>query len=144
MKYSKDVSSSRRKSRKAHFGAPSSTRRTLMSSAVSKDLRKKHNIRSLPIRKADEVQVVRGSNKDAEGKVIRVYRKKFIVHIERLTKDKANGNPIQIPVHASNLVITKLHLDKDRKNLIERKQRKVDDKNKGKITEVAPAAAKKD
>lgn len=62
-----------------------------MSSAVSKDLRKKHNIRSLPIRKADEVQVVRGSNKDAEGKVIRVYRKKFIVHIERLTKDKANG-----------------------------------------------------
>lgn len=86
-----DVSSSRRKSRKAHFGAPSSTRRTLMSSAVSKDLRKKHNIRSLPIRKADEVQVVRGSNKDAEGKVIRVYRKKFIVHIERLTKDKANG-----------------------------------------------------
>ena len=26
-----------------------------------------------------------------DGKVIRVYRKKFIVHIERLTKDKVNG-----------------------------------------------------
>lgn len=153
-----DVSSSRRKSRKAHFAAPSSNRRTLMSSALSKDLRKKYNIRSLPIRKADEVTVVRGGHKDTEGKVIRVYRKKFIVHIERLTKDKVNGtlsmivwsiastnflregSTIQVPLHASNLVITKLHLDKDRKNLIERKQRKVDDKNKGKITEVAPAA----
>lgn len=62
-----------------------------MSSAVSKDLRKKYNIRSLPIRKADEVVVVRGGHVDTEGKVIRVYRKKFIVHIERLTKEKSNG-----------------------------------------------------
>lgn len=62
-----------------------------MSSALSKDLRKKHSIRSLPIRKADEVTVVRGTHKDTDGKVIRVYRKKFIVHIERLTKDKVNG-----------------------------------------------------
>lgn len=53
------------------------------------------------------------------------------------------GVTIQIPIHPSNLVITKLHLDKDRKNLIERKQRKVDDKSKGKITEVA-APLKKD
>lgn len=61
-----------------------------------------------------------------------------------IVADFGTGNAVQIPVHPSNLVITKLHLDKDRKNLIERKQRKVDDKNKGKITEVAPAAAKKD
>ena len=54
------------------------------------------------------------------------------------------GATIQVPVNPSNLVITKLHMDKDRKNLIERKQRKVDDKNKGKITEVAPAPMKTD
>lgn len=45
-----DVSSSRRKSRKAHFAAPSSIRRKIMSSALSKDLRGKHNVRrSRPI-----------------------------------------------------------------------------------------------
>jgi hypothetical protein len=40
-----DVSSSRRKSRKAHFKAPSSIRRKIMSSPLSKDLRSKHSVR---------------------------------------------------------------------------------------------------
>ena len=44
-----DVSSSRRKSRKAHFAAPSSIRRKIMSSPLSKDLRSKHNVRSKKI-----------------------------------------------------------------------------------------------
>ncbi len=38
------VSSSRRKSRKAHFSAPSSVRRILMSAALSSDLKNKHNV----------------------------------------------------------------------------------------------------
>ena len=40
-----DYSSSRRKSRKAHFSAPSSVRRKIMSSALAKDLRAKYNVR---------------------------------------------------------------------------------------------------
>ena len=39
-----DISSSRRKSRKAHFAAPSSVRRKIMSSALAKDLRAKYNV----------------------------------------------------------------------------------------------------
>lgn len=39
-----DVSSSRRKARKAHFSAPSSVRRKIMSSPLSKELRGKHNV----------------------------------------------------------------------------------------------------
>lgn len=45
MKFKPTVTSSRRKARKAHFSADSSTRRKLMSASVSKDLRKKHNVR---------------------------------------------------------------------------------------------------
>lgn len=41
------VSSSRRKSRKAHFSAPSSERRILMSAALSSDLKNKYNVSSL-------------------------------------------------------------------------------------------------
>jgi large subunit ribosomal protein L26e len=63
MKYNKNVSSSRRKSRKAHFTAPSSVRRKLMSAPLCKDLRQKYNVRSLPIRKDDDVQVTRGHHK---------------------------------------------------------------------------------
>ncbi len=40
------VSSSRRKSRKAHFSAPSSVRRILMSAALSSDLKNKYNVKS--------------------------------------------------------------------------------------------------
>lgn len=38
------VSSSRRKSRKAHFSAPSSVRRVIMSAPLSKELREKYNV----------------------------------------------------------------------------------------------------
>jgi hypothetical protein len=38
--------SSRRKSRKAHFTAPSSVRRTIMSAPLSKELREKYNVRN--------------------------------------------------------------------------------------------------
>ena len=57
MKFNKLVSSTRRKNRKRHFNAPSHVRRKIMSSPLSKDLRQKYNVRSMPIRKDDEVQV---------------------------------------------------------------------------------------
>ena len=49
-------------------------------------------VRSLPIRKDDEVQVVRGTYKNRDGKVTQVYRKKFVIHVERITREKNNGN----------------------------------------------------
>lgn len=45
----------------------------------------------MPIRKDDEVTVVRGSFKGREGKVIQVYRKKWVIHIERISREKVNG-----------------------------------------------------
>ena len=57
MKFNKLKTSSRRKNRKAYFNAPSHIRRKFMSSPLSKELRQKYNVRSMPIRKDDEVQV---------------------------------------------------------------------------------------
>ena len=57
MKRNPFVSSSRRKQRKRHFNAPSHIRRKKMSSPLSKELRQKYNVRNMPIRKDDEVQV---------------------------------------------------------------------------------------
>mmetsp|Transcript_26820 Transcript_26820/g.86103 ORF Transcript_26820/g.86103 Transcript_26820/m.86103 type:complete len:245 (-) Transcript_26820:253-987(-) len=75
----------------AHFAAPSSERRKIMSSALSSELRTKYSVRSVPIRKDDEVQVVRGTYKGREGKVVQVYRRKWVIHIERITREKVNG-----------------------------------------------------
>ncbi|ODQ57189.1 hypothetical protein WICANDRAFT_65449 [Wickerhamomyces anomalus NRRL Y-366-8] len=120
-KQSLDVSSSRSKARKAYFTAPSSVRRSLLSAPLSKELREQYGIKALPIRKEDQVLVVRGSKKGQEGKISSVYRLKFAVQVDKLTKEKSNGATIPINIHPSKVVITKLHLDKDRKALITRK-----------------------
>jgi large subunit ribosomal protein L26e len=93
MKTHVEVTSSRRKQRRAHFSAPSHIRQRIMSSTLSKDLRKKWGVRSLPIQ---------------------VYRKKWVIHIDKLTKNKANGAPYQLPIHPSNVAITKVKEAKDR------------------------------
>merc|ERR1711907_855380 len=136
MKFSQNVSSSRRKSRKAHFSAPSSVRRKIMSAHLNKEQSQKYHVKSMPIRKDDEVIVVRGSNKGREGKVIQVYRKKYVMHIERVTREKSNGSTVNVGIHPSNVVITKLKLDRDRRAILERKNTsKADAKGKGKYTE---------
>ncbi|KAF9926135.1 60S ribosomal protein L26A [Linnemannia zychae] len=124
MKQSVDVSSSRRKSRKAHFSAPSDLRRKIMSASLSKELQGQYSARSIPIRKDDEVRIVRGSFKGREGKVVQVYRRKWVIHIERVNREKANGAAVPVGIHPSKVVVTKLHMDKDRKDLLERKNRK--------------------
>ncbi|CAI9102827.1 OLC1v1001175C1 [Oldenlandia corymbosa var. corymbosa] len=124
MKYNPRVSSSRHKSRKAHFTAPSSVRHVLMSAPLSTDLRQKYNVRSMPVRKDD---------KGREGKVVQVYRKKWVIHIERITREKVNGSTVNVGIHPSNVVITKLHLDKDCMSLLDRKAKgcAAADKDKG-------------
>jgi large subunit ribosomal protein L26e len=85
------VSSQRRKSRKAHFSAPSHLRRKIMSSHLNKELKTKYDVRSIPVRKGDTVKIVRGIFKGREGKVQTVYRKRWYIHVEKITKEKTNG-----------------------------------------------------
>ena len=65
-----------------------------MSAPLSKDLRKKYSVRSMPVRKDDEVIVLSGTHKGNKGKVVTVYRKKWCINIEKLTKNKLNGQPV--------------------------------------------------
>merc|ERR550517_1225012 len=112
MKLNKHVSSDRSKSRKRHFSAPSHVRRRLMSAPLSKELRTKYGVRSMPVRKDDEVQVVRGHYKGQQvGKIVQCYRKKFRVYIERIQREKANGATVNVGIHPSKVVIVKLKTD---------------------------------
>jgi len=136
----------------------------------------------MPIRKDDEVTVVRGYYKSREGKVMQVYRRKYVVHIERVTTDKQNGEsgvqravaaalcarvhrrgpaltvwivacvarclllartgaPVQVGIHPSNVVITRLKLNKDRKAILARKDRS---SNKDKVSQAEADASLND
>lgn len=63
---------------------------------------------------------MRGLNKEKEGKVTSVYRLKYVIHVERVTREKATGQSVPLGIHPSNVVITKLKLDKDREAILER------------------------
>lgn len=107
-----------------------------MSAPLSSELRAKYQVRSMPIRKDDEIQVARGTYKGREGKVVAVYRRKWVIHVERITREKVNGATVNVGLDPSKVVITKLKLDKDRKAILERKGRgKAADKGKGKFSE---------
>ncbi|KAJ5609479.1 hypothetical protein N7528_010046 [Penicillium herquei] len=114
------LASSRSKSRKAHFSAPSSERRVRMSAPLSAELKKKYNVRAVPLRVNDTVTIARGSQKGREGRITSVYRLKYVVHVERVVREKTNGQSIPIGLSPSNLVITNLHIDKDREALLAR------------------------
>ena len=120
MKFNCRVTSNPSKARKAFYNAPAHKRAILMSARLSKELREKYNVIALPIHKDDEVKVFRGKNKVA-GKVTAVRRGQYVINIDKLTRTKANGQTVPIPVHPSNVYITKLFLNKDREELLAKK-----------------------
>lgn len=52
---------------------------------------------------ADQVVVTRGHFKGRAGKITSVYRKKWVIHIERLHREKANGVVAPIGFNASKV-----------------------------------------
>jgi large subunit ribosomal protein L26e len=78
------------------------------------NLQPRPQTRSIPVRKDDEVLIVRGTYKGREGKVVTVYRKKWVIHVERVHREKGSGATVPIGINPSNVVITSLKLDKDR------------------------------
>ena len=58
--------------------------------------------------------------RDSEGDVERVDMKKLKIHIENITIEKVDGTAISLPIHPSNVMITKLKIDKVRQDVIDR------------------------
>ncbi len=90
-------------------------------------------MRNIPIRKDDEVKIVRGGFKGRQGKVTACYRRRYVIHVERVTRDKANGPSVPVGIDASKVEITALKLDKSRETILKRRSRlAATEKNKGK------------
>ena len=105
-------SSKARVQRKELYNAPAHRRSRTASAHLSSELREKYGIRTARVRTGDTVVVMKG-NEDIRGneaKVIEVLTSEGKVIIEGITIKQADGTAVARPVHASNLVITKLDL----------------------------------
>jgi len=111
------------KQRKALYQAPLHRKHKLLSAHLSKELRKQWNKRTLPIRKGDEVKVMRGKFKGSTGKISRTDLKKLKVYIENIKRKKVSGEEVFVPIHPSNLlIISPIMDDPKRKKVIDRKK----------------------
>jgi len=115
------IASKRRTQRKLQLGAPSSVKRKLMSSHLSKSLRDQYKIRSLPIKRGDEVKILKGKAKGKTGKVVQVYRKRNVIYVDKVQRDKQNGQTVFLPIKPSYCLIEKLLINKDRTKTIEKR-----------------------
>lgn len=150
-KFSKSWKSSKqpRKQRKYAANAPLHLKRKLLSTNLSKELRKKYGKRNIPLRKGDVVKVMRGKFKGKQGKVTEVKTKMGKIFIEKVQIKKRDGSSVNIPLKASNLQIIELNTeDRKRKLKISTLSDKQTNKKMKKVTEkensskkVAPKAA---
>jgi len=112
-----------RKQRKYSYNAPLHLRHKALSSTLDKELRKKHGIRNIEIRKNDEVKIMAGDFKGKSGKINKVNYKLSRVSVEGIQNTKKDGTKVAVWFNPSNLKITSLNLDD--KERLNKKQEKV-------------------
>lgn len=105
-----------RKQRKFAANAPLHLKHKFLSANLSKDLRKQHGKRSFPVRKGDEVLVMRGEFKKKKSKISSVDVKRTRVALENLQRSKKDGTKVNVWFNPSSLQIISLNLD-DKKRL---------------------------
>jgi large subunit ribosomal protein L24 len=100
------------KQRKALYNAPNHVRNKSVGSHLSDELQGKLGRRTVRVVRGDTVRVVRGDEDilGLEGKVTSVDTQNGRLVIEGVTIAKADGTMTERPVHASNVVITKLDM----------------------------------
>ncbi len=104
-----------RKQRKYRYNAPLHVKHKFLCAHLSKELIKKYNRRSFPVRKGDEVEIMRGEFKKKKGKISRVGLKKTKIYIDGITRKKVDGSEVMVPVHPSNLRIINLELNDEKR-----------------------------
>jgi large subunit ribosomal protein L24 len=112
-----------RKQRLALYSAPLHSCHKLLSAPLSRELREKHKIRSLPIRKGDNVRILRGDFKKLEGDVTKVDTKHRFIQVKGVNVSKADGKEVSRMIRPSNVMLLKLVADKERTQIIDRRSK---------------------
>ncbi len=118
-----------RKQRKYIANAPLHLKRKLLSVNLSKELRKKYKRRNIPVRKGDNVKIMRGKFKGKRGRVTEVKIKTEKILVEKIQIKKKDGSSVNFPLNASNLQIVELDAeDKKRMKRFVKEEKKTEKK----------------
>jgi large subunit ribosomal protein L24 len=123
-----------RKQRKYTANAPLHIKKKLLSVNLSKELRKKHKIRNIEVRKGDTVKIMRGKFKKKTGKIIEVNVKTSKVKIEGIQVKKQDGSKANVRLRPSNLQIIELILEDKKRMKRTNKEPKEEKKTESKET----------
>ena len=112
-KFSKSWKSSKqpRKQRKYLANAPLHIRKKFVGVNLSKELRKSHGRRNIPVKKGDTVKIMRGKFKGKQGKVTEVKLKLSKIFVEGIQVKKQDNSKVNIKLQPSNLQIIKLNIE---------------------------------
>ena len=104
-----------RKQHKYRHNAPLHVRHKFLSAHLSKELRKKYSKRNLPLRKGDEVLVMRGAFKKKKAKVFSVDHGRPRVSLEGIQRTKKDGTKVSVVFNPRSLQIIALTLEDKRR-----------------------------
>ena len=104
-----------RKQRKRNRTAPLHERQKQIHATLSADLREEYGRRRVRVAEGDTVEVMRGDHAGTEADVVAVDLKRETVEVEDVTVEKADGEEVPRPLDASNLRVTALNLEDDRR-----------------------------
>ncbi|MFT4309391.1 MAG: 50S ribosomal protein L24 [Candidatus Woesearchaeota archaeon] len=115
--YSKKWKSSSKasKQKKYYLNAPLHTKRKMIKSMLSPDLKAEYGYNSAIVRAGDTIKILRGSHKGKTGKITGFSLKdKTKVYLEGFEVTRKDGSIKKVPFHHTNLMITVLKKDKKR------------------------------
>jgi large subunit ribosomal protein L24 len=104
-----------RTQRKRRREAPLHERHSQVRATLADDLREEYGQRSVRVNEGDTVEVMRGDHAGEEGEVVTVDLKAETVAVEDVTVEKTDGEEVPRPLDASNLRVTDLNLEDDRR-----------------------------
>jgi len=121
-----------KKQRKYTANAPIHIKRKMLSVNLVKELREKHKMRNVEVRKGDTVKIMLGKYKNKKAKVSEIKTKKMKIYIEGIQNKKQDGSMANIPFRASNLQIVELNIE-DKKRFKKTKMETSKNKDKPEV-----------
>ncbi len=104
-----------RKQRKRSETAPLHERQKGIRATLTDELREEYGQRNVRVNAGDTVEVLRGDHAGTEGEVIDVDLSSRRIPVEEVTVEKADGEEVPRPIPASNVRVTEVTLEDERR-----------------------------
>ena len=104
------------KQRNRQERAPLHEKQKQVHAPLSPELREEYGRRRVRVNAGDTVEVQRGDFAGESGEVLRVDLRDAEIHVEDVTLETADGEEVPRPLDASNVQVTELDLEDDRRD----------------------------